>query len=121
MLFEASIPLDIELNFLDPDPNAPCNNLGNSFKVGELTDADTVLDFGKDLDVITIEIERVSVDGLKKLREMGKEISPSPEIIEMVQNKILQKEFFESKGFPKAPFQKVQDICSRRVTSNHRY
>ncbi len=109
MLFEASIPLDIELNFLDPDPNAPCKNLGNSFRVGELTDSDTVVEFGKDLDLITIEIERVSVEGLKKLRELGKEISPSPEIIKMVQNKILQKEFFESKGFPTAPFQKVQD------------
>lgn len=115
MLFEASIDLDVELHFMDPDPAAPCANLGASFRVGDINDKDTVVEFGKNLDIITIEIERVSRAGLDLMENQGKEVYPSANLIGIVQNKILQKGFFEEHGFPTAPFKVVKNLTEIRA------
>lgn len=110
MLFEASIDLDIELHFMDPDPNAPCQYLGRSFKQGNISDANEVYEFGSQVDIISIEIEKVSVEGLQKLKEEGKDVFPSPELISTVQDKVRQKQFFSDHNIPTAPFQVVEGL-----------
>ena len=67
-------------------------------------DYDAVMAFGKDKDVITIEIEAVNTDALKALRDMGKKVFPQPEIIEMIQDKRKQKTFYKANRIPTADF-----------------
>ncbi len=109
MLVQKAIDLDLNILILDPDPEAPCKNICKEFHLGEFTDFNTVYNFGKLCDLITIEIENVNVEALFKLQEEGIKISPSPFIIQTVQDKGLQKEFFKRNGFPTADYMLIEN------------
>jgi 5-(carboxyamino)imidazole ribonucleotide synthase len=103
MLIQSGIDLNIEFNVLDPDANAPCSHISN-FTCGKLTDFDTVMAFGEKCDLITIEIENVNIDALKQLAKAGKKVFPQPEVIELIQDKRVQKQFYKDNGIPTADF-----------------
>lgn len=107
MLIQEAINYNVCINILDPDPNAPCKRLCEEFITGSLTDYDTVYNFGKNLDLITIEIEKVNVDALQKLEEEGVLVYPQPRVIRLIQDKGLQKEFFKQHDFPTSAFQLI--------------
>lgn len=104
MLLQAGIDLNLDFHILDPDPQAPCSGLTKHFKQGDLGDFDTVYSFGQDCDIITIEIEKVNTAALKKLRDEGKKVFPQPELIELIQDKRAQKQFYAENGIPTAEF-----------------
>ena len=81
MLIQEAINFNVNIHVLDPDPNAPCKRLCNQFEVGSLGDYDTVYNFGKDLDMITIEIEKVNVDALEALESEGVILNPQARVI----------------------------------------
>jgi 5-(carboxyamino)imidazole ribonucleotide synthase len=83
MMIQSAINYNLYVCCLDPDPNAPCRYMANEFTKGSLTDYKTVYNFGKDKDLITIEIENVNVEALYALQKEGKKIFPQPEVIEI--------------------------------------
>jgi 5-(carboxyamino)imidazole ribonucleotide synthase len=103
MLIQSGIDFNIHFATLDPDKHAPCASLAE-FTVGNLTDFDTVMKFGSGCDLITIEIENVNTTALKELVRMGKKVFPQPAVIEMIQDKRLQKEFYKKHQIPTADF-----------------
>ena len=103
MLIQSGIDLNVEFNVLDPDPTAPCHQISN-FTCGKLTDFDTVMAFGEKCDLITIEIENVNTAALKQLVKNGKKVFPQPEVIELIQDKRLQKQFYKENDIPTAEF-----------------
>lgn len=105
MMIQEAVNLDIQIHCLDPDPNAPCAKIASTFKVGSLNDYDTLYSFGKDKDVLTVEIENVNIEALKTLESEGKRVFPQPHILEIIKDKGLQKEFYKSHSLPTAPFQ----------------
>lgn len=104
MMIQEAINLNIPTRVMDPDPNAPCKELSTYFYVGDLQDDELIEGFGKTLDVVTIEIESVSVSGLRKLEDLGVKVYPQSRVVEVVQDKGLQKQFYDSKDIPTAPF-----------------
>ena len=104
MLIQAAANLNIDVHILDPAANAPCASLATRFVQGNLKDYDTVLAFGQACDIITIEIEHVNVEALKALEQQGKTVYPQPEVIALIQDKRTQKQFYQAKGLPTAPF-----------------
>ena len=60
---------DVYTKVLDHSSNAPAQLLADDFSVGDLMDYQTVVDFGKDADVITIEIENVNIEALHNLQK----------------------------------------------------
>ena len=109
MLIQETLNIDVPTKVMDPDPNAPCKELATSFMVGDLNDEDLVYYFGKNLDVVTIEIENVSVPGLKRLEQEGVKVFPQSSVIEIVQDKGIQKEFYQKHNIPTASFILVND------------
>lgn len=109
MFIQEAINLDVKVSILDPDANAPCSKLAAEFEQGSLHDFDTVYAFGKDKDVLTIEIEHVNVDALEKLASEGVKVYPQPHILRTVQDKGLQKAFYEKNGIATAPFYLVEN------------
>ncbi len=107
MLIQEAINYNVNVHILDPDKNAPCRKLCNRFECGSLSDFETVYNFGKDLDMITIEIEKVNVDALEKLENEGVLVYPQSRIIRLIQDKGLQKQFFKQNDIPTAPFQLI--------------
>lgn len=103
MLIQSGIDFNINFSILDPDPQAPCHQLAE-FTHGKLTDFDTVMKFGQACDLITIEIENVNTDALKELVKQGKKVFPQPELIELIKDKRVQKQFYHERGIPTAEF-----------------
>ncbi len=105
MLAEAAQALRLRVHCLDPDPDAPALYNAQSFAEGDIRDARTVEAFGRHADVVTIEIENVSTEGLRRLRDdHGRRVCPSPEALAVIQDKGLQKEHFVTHLVPTAPF-----------------
>jgi 5-(carboxyamino)imidazole ribonucleotide synthase len=111
MLLPPAIDLDVRVAVLDPDPDAPCSKWAHNFVHGPFSDADAVYAFGESCNVVTVEIEHVSTAGLRRLREKGVRTYPSPELLETVQDKGLQKLFYENHGLPTAPFRLVNNAA----------
>ena len=109
MLIQEAINFNVNVHVLDPDPNAPCKKLCNQFEVGSLADFDTVYNFGKDLDMLTIEIEKVDVDALEALENEGVLVYPQSRVIRLIQDKGLQKQFFKQNDIPTSAFQFVSN------------
>lgn len=108
MLIQSGMDFNISFRVLDPDPHAPCSSL-YEFQTGKLTDYDTVIQFGSDCDIITIEIESVNTAALKELVKRGKKVYPQPEIIELIQDKRTQKIFYSECKIPTASFILVEN------------
>ena len=71
MLLAETQKFDIYTSILDADSNAPCAQICNEFHQGDLLDYDTVYNFGKQVDLLTIEIENVNIDALDALEAEG--------------------------------------------------
>ena len=104
MLIQSAIDFNINVHVLDPNPQAPCHAIATQFTSGSLTDFDTVYAFGKTCDLLTIEIENVNTQALKKLRDEGIPVYPEPEVIELIQDKRAQKQFYRQHDIPTADF-----------------
>lgn len=104
MVIQCAINYNVDIHILDPDANAPCKDIAQKFVVGKLTDYDSVYNFGKDCDVITIEIEHVNTEALAQLEKEGKKVFPQPHIIQMIQDKRKQKQFYLDNDIPTAEF-----------------
>jgi 5-(carboxyamino)imidazole ribonucleotide synthase len=105
MLIRHAIDFGLEVRVMDGDASAPCARYTNSFVQGSLMDYDTVVQFARGLDALTIEIESVNVDALKAVRDAGLRVFPSPELIETIQDKGTQKQALIDAGIPVAPGQ----------------
>jgi 5-(carboxyamino)imidazole ribonucleotide synthase len=116
MLIQSGIDFNIPFSILDPDAHAPCATLGE-FHIGKLTDFETVMKFGSDCDIITIEIENVNTSALKELQRLGKKVYPQPEVIELIQDKRVQKAFYKKNNIPTAEFiltENAQDVVANK-------
>lgn len=104
MLLQAAANYDVTTYVLEKDPNCPAAHLCHYFEIGDILDYDAVYKFGKKLNVLTIEIEAVNIEALEQLEKEGLTIYPTPAAIKIINNKILQKKFYEKNEIPSAPF-----------------
>jgi len=104
MTLEVSNKWGIKIYILDPNENCPSKTLCTKFFQGDLMDFNTVYNFGKQVDLITIEIENINVEALEELKKENKIVYPQPEILKIIQDKSLQKEFYFKNNIPSTPF-----------------
>ncbi|SKA12743.1 5-(carboxyamino)imidazole ribonucleotide synthase [Sediminibacterium ginsengisoli] len=111
MLLQAAANYTVETFVLENDPGCPAAHLCHHFVKGNINDFDTVYQFGKDLDAITIEIESVNVDALEKLESEGVKVYPSPAAIRIIKDKVIQKAFYRDHDIPSSPFVITQNLA----------
>ncbi|MDG1715727.1 5-(carboxyamino)imidazole ribonucleotide synthase [Lacinutrix sp.] len=104
MMLYSTRKFDIQTYVLDPNDEAPCKIACNTFIQGDLMDFDTVYNFGKQVDVLTFEIENVNVDALEKLEKDGIKVFPSSKNLRVIQNKAKQKLFYLDHNLPTSEF-----------------
>lgn len=109
MLIQEAIDLDVEIHCLENDMDAPCAKIAHGFTKGSIIDKQTVLDFGAAFDLISVEIENVSIEALYELEKLGKKVYPQPRVLELIRDKGVQKEFYKTHQIPTADFQLVTD------------
>lgn len=110
MLLTETRKFDIQTYVLDPSDEAPCKVGSNVFIQGSLMDFDTVYNFGKQVDVLTFEIELVNIEALEKLEAEGVKVYPSPKTLKQIQNKGIQKDFYTSGNIPTAPYKRFESL-----------
>ena len=104
MLIQEASKWDLVTYVLDNDENCPAKSIASFYIKGSNIDFDSVYQFGKMVDILTFEIENVNIEALKKLKSEGLKIVPEPEILELIQDKGLQKEFYKNNGIPTSAF-----------------
>ena len=110
MLLVETQKFDIFTAVLDPSHDAPCALIAHQFTIGDLMDFETVYNFGKTVDLLTIEIEHINIEALYKLEEEGLKIFPQPNVIETIQHKGKQKDFYHTNHIPTASFNRFHSL-----------
>ena len=104
MILQETRKWDIKTKVLDPSPEAPSRMACNDFLTGDLLDYQTIIDFAKDVDVLTIEIENVNIAALETLEAAGTAVYPPTKALKKIANKATQKVFYSEQNIPTAPF-----------------
>lgn len=107
LILEAS-KWDLVTYVLDDDENCPARSIATQYIKGSRLDFDSVYVFGKMVDILTFEIESINIEALKKLQSEGLSIVPDPAVLELIQDKGLQKEFYQKNQIPSSPFLLVE-------------
>jgi 5-(carboxyamino)imidazole ribonucleotide synthase len=114
MLIQEAINWNVHIHTMDSDPDSPCSRISHHFTCGSITDYDAVLNFGKDKNLITVEIENVNLEALEELERNGIEVFPQPRVLRIIRDKGIQKKFYLDHGIPTADFKLIDknDIFS---------
>ena len=104
MMLYTTRKFDITTHVMDASESAPCKIACNSFTLGDLMDFEAVYNFGKQVDLLTFEIENVNVDALEKLEKEGLKVYPSSKTLRRIQNKATQKLFYRDHNIPTSDF-----------------
>ena len=107
MFIQEAINYNVHVAILEGSKKVPCGDIASEFVVGNIKDYDDVLNFGRNMDVLTVEIEHVNVDALKQLEKEGVKVFPQPDVLKIIQDKGLQKQFYTENNIPTAPFSLV--------------
>ena len=110
MLLAETRKFDIQTYILDPSNEAPGRFGATQFVQGNLMDFETVYNFGKQVNLLTIEIENVNLDALQKLENEGLAVYPSSKTLRLIQNKGIQKEFYQKNNIPTSKFETFSDL-----------
>lgn len=108
MLAQEASKLDLNIHFLDKDKSFPAAKVCPNFTEGDFTNYDDVLNFGRQMQVVSIEIEHVNTKALHQLQSEGIQVFPQAPLLDLIKDKGLQKLFYKEHHFPTAPFQLFQ-------------
>ena len=117
MMLPTCMRFGLNVHIMDGDASAPAGAFCGHFVQGDPFSAEAVFQFGQNLDCVTLEIEHVNLNGLKQLEASGVDVYPKTDLLEIVQDKGLQKQFYQKHGFPTSPFELVDgrhDITPER-------
>ncbi|MGB3606924.1 5-(carboxyamino)imidazole ribonucleotide synthase [Psychroserpens sp.] len=112
MMLYSTRKFDITTHVMDASEEAPCKIACNQFMLGNLMDFDAVYNFGKQVDVLTFEIENVNIDALERLEHEGVKVFPSSETLRIIQNKATQKLFYKNNDIPTSSFLRFEDLST---------
>ena len=104
MLIQEASKWAIATYVLDPDPDCPAKRIATVHVEGDFLDFDTVYNFGKEVDILTYEMENINIEALIQLKKDGFKVVPDPEVLALIQDKGLQKEFYTKHNIPTSPF-----------------
>lgn len=109
MLVQEASRWDIESYVLDPDEGCSARGVASVYVKGDFKDFGNVYDFGKQVDILTYELENINIEALQKLKSEGLTILPDPDTLELIQDKGLQKAFYKTHNLPTSPFECYED------------
>jgi 5-(carboxyamino)imidazole ribonucleotide synthase len=109
MFLQKALDFNLDFYVLDPDTNCSCSAICKNFVQGDFKDFESVYNFGKQVDLITIEIEHVNIEALEQLEKEGKYVYPQPSVLRIIQDKGLQKIFYKENQIPTSPFELIKN------------
>jgi 5-(carboxyamino)imidazole ribonucleotide synthase len=100
MMYEASIPLGIDVRLLAEGPDVSAATVVHDVTVGDYTDPDTVKEFASRCDVITFDHEHVPTALLVELETAGVAVRPGPDALVHAQDKVVMRDRMTALGAP---------------------
>jgi 5-(carboxyamino)imidazole ribonucleotide synthase len=108
MSAQAAARLGYRAHILTPEEDSPAAQVAAAVTLGDYEDAATLRRFAEAVDVITFEFENVSAEGLELLASL-RPVRPSPDVLRVSQDRVLEKGFLNAHGIPTAPWAEVGD------------
>lgn len=102
----AARSMGYRVQVMDPDPSCPARFVVDACFVGSWDDAKAAADLARGCDVITLEIEQISIASLEAAARHAP-VRPGKEILAMVQDRIRQKNWLRDQGFPVGPYRAI--------------
>lgn len=109
MLALAAGPWHYPIYMLDESSEFPAGPYAMGFTAGSFKDYDAVLAFGRQMDVVSIEIEHVNSAALHQLEKEGVKVHPAPKALDIIKDKGLQKQFYTQHAIPTSDYQLYSD------------
>ncbi len=110
MMIQASSRLGLKAIAMDPNPQCSASSLAQRVVVADFDSAEGIAALGQQSDVVTFEIERINVDALAHLEHQGTPIRPPSNVLRIIQDKLLQKEFLVQHGVTTSPFYSLKTV-----------
>lgn len=120
MTAQAAKQMGFYVTVLDPTPKCPAAHLANAQIMGSLYDVKKLRMLANASEVLTYEIEHIDTQTLKILSEEGYTIYPSPNVLEIIQDKLKQKQVLAQNGVPVPHFEAIDELTVD-VLTNVRY
>lgn len=112
MLALAAGHCHLPIDLMDASEDFPAAPYARRFVLGNFKDFEDVYNFGKTVDVLTIEIEHVNTEALHRLQAEGKMVHPRPEALDIIKDKGRQKQFYRERNIPSSPFTLYPDVTA---------
>jgi 5-(carboxyamino)imidazole ribonucleotide synthase len=106
MVAMAARSLGYRVQVMDPDPSCPARFIVDACFEGGWSDARVAADLARGCDVVTLEIEQVSLACLEAAQKYAP-VRPGKELMRIVQDRILQKNWLAEHGFPVGAYRAV--------------
>ncbi|MDP9197150.1 MAG: 5-(carboxyamino)imidazole ribonucleotide synthase [Thermoproteota archaeon] len=108
--------MSLKLAILDPDQHCPASTLADKLIVSDFKDENSIRKLARISDVLTYEIELTNSKVLEDLESKNYPVHPAPRTLNIIQNKLKQKQFLKAKGIPLADF--VPVTSSNQIRSS---
>lgn len=94
---------------LDPSEDCPCHSICDEHIVAGFDDEDAFQLLAKKTDVITYEFEHINAKALESLEAKGYKVYPTAASLEVIQDKLTQKEAMLKAGLPVPDFMQIEN------------
>ncbi|WP_039763546.1 5-(carboxyamino)imidazole ribonucleotide synthase [Caldicellulosiruptor sp. F32] len=95
---------------LDPSVACPAASVSDELIVSDFYNPEKLKELVEKSDITTYEIEHINTSVLKELYDKGYNILPSPYCLEIIQDKLKQKQVLQSAGLPVPRFERVESF-----------
>jgi 5-(carboxyamino)imidazole ribonucleotide synthase len=110
MTAQAAKQMGFYVTVLDATPNCPAAHIADAQIVGDLYDAEKLRALASESDVLTYEIEHIDTQTLTLLHDEGYIIYPSPKVLVIIQDKLIQKQILAKNNVPVPDFKAVEQL-----------
>jgi 5-(carboxyamino)imidazole ribonucleotide synthase len=110
----AARSLGYRVQVMDPDPSCPARFVVDACFEGAWDDAKAAANLARGCDVVTLEIEQLSLDTLRAAQRYAP-VRPGEALLAIIQDRIAQKEWLAAHQFPVGPFRSVRSLDTMRA------
>jgi 5-(carboxyamino)imidazole ribonucleotide synthase len=103
MMAMAARTLGYHVRALDPDASCAARFVVDKLVTASFEDAVAAAELARGCDVVTLEIEKVSQESLRAAARFAP-VRPDAAVLEIIQDRIKQKQWLARRGFPVGPF-----------------
>ena len=109
MLAIAAADLGFNINIYCPDRDCPAAQVANKIVFGDYDDEEKLIDFAKNVDVLTYEFENIGTNALEQLEKIVT-IRPSLKALQISQDRYTEKSYLNSLNIKTTPFYKIDQV-----------